>query len=509
MPLFAVTIDFTVRCLVSYIGASSNSEFVLLSHHELQHPLPRPRYSAHILIMAENFQKLVFKRVIGDRQKLPHDIKYLEGDFKIFPRALKQPLLDFCADNETRDVYVSRQQWYKQTLTEGPDGRSRKWYAVSTKEELRVGRFRYGRDRQVIVVQAKGKSNWQNGQPLIVVAKRNGSGKTGIYKIWRFQDNEEQIPERDHDVMYAFDDDIESGPSAPQLGQDGPQTQPNHKPNTSTTTGMDHSGTRGVLSSSTATQLRQQVISSIEDNDVEMDSEAPNDPNATVSQRRLNKSAPSGPRKPTKDSDKIAERKSKHGATKTTKGTSKAVVQALEEALPFLDQQVPRVETIESNNKSKRTKQNSRLMSLRATPRLGGPSITMPIRPSPSPSRFLNAFQDEPVKEESDTELVRTRNRSPKPTFNINSVRVFFVSKADEIVRQRSWAACSTLDRLFRQANAADIINESFEKLTAEVDGQYINLVREDEDDFEGLEQMIVRSEVKTVKIRLGTRRIR
>jgi hypothetical protein len=129
LPLCAVTIDFTTttpRAWFPIWTLLRNPEIVLLSHHELLKISPsKPSYPAHLDHGGELSEAGIHESD-GERQKLPHDIKHLESNFKLFPRALKKPLRDFCADEETRDVYVSRQQWYTQTLTVAQDGRSRK-----------------------------------------------------------------------------------------------------------------------------------------------------------------------------------------------------------------------------------------------------------------------------------------------------------------------------------------------------------------------------------------------
>jgi hypothetical protein len=112
---------------------------------------------------------------------------------------------------------------------------------VSTNEELQVSRFRYGSDRQLIVVQAKSDSNWQTNEPRIVVAKRNGRGLTGIHKVWRFYDSEDEIPAYDHNVRYIVDEDIRTS-QTPVTRQNNPQTELPHAPAASTCTQENRPG---------------------------------------------------------------------------------------------------------------------------------------------------------------------------------------------------------------------------------------------------------------------------
>jgi hypothetical protein len=72
------------------------------------------------------------------------------------------------------------------------------------------------------------------------------------------------------------------------------------------------------LSFSASPQPQQQVFSSIENDDVDMDNEAPNDPIAAIRHRRPSEAAPKENRKVTKGSDKITDRKPKQGAPRTT-----------------------------------------------------------------------------------------------------------------------------------------------------------------------------------------------
>jgi hypothetical protein len=53
----------------------------------------------------------------------------------------------------------------------------------TTKEEIQVGRFRYGKARQILVAQGKPGSNWESGRMVLI----GGSSGSEFFKIWRFQ----------------------------------------------------------------------------------------------------------------------------------------------------------------------------------------------------------------------------------------------------------------------------------------------------------------------------------
>jgi hypothetical protein len=126
------------------------------------------------------------------------EITWVEGDIQRLDEAMLRSLQAFCAKYKTQNLPCARSLWNggDQSLELARAGNRRRWVAQPTGEELRMGRFKYGRRQQIIVAQAPETSNWENGTMVIIVF----GGRHPTWQIWRYQQSLDQIPEDDRTV---------------------------------------------------------------------------------------------------------------------------------------------------------------------------------------------------------------------------------------------------------------------------------------------------------------------
>jgi hypothetical protein len=118
------------------------------------------------------------------QEVVPQKIKYADGAITTLSQTLVRSIRHFCATNNTNDLPVSRKLWTGGTDAEAAkSGNGRTWRLRTTNEEIRVGRFRYGKDRQFLVAQGKPESNWESGGMVLI----GGSSGSEFFTIWRFQ----------------------------------------------------------------------------------------------------------------------------------------------------------------------------------------------------------------------------------------------------------------------------------------------------------------------------------
>jgi hypothetical protein len=106
-------------------------------------------------------------------------------------------------------------------------------------------------------------------------------------------------------------------------------------------------------------------------------------------------------------------------------------------------------------------------------------------------------------------DIEQSEPRSYRPGYKIEEVRALFVNQVGEVVKAKPWNACDSLKKIFSQENGANVINQESEKLTVEVDGEFIDQIREIEEDSEDLKVMLIGVRAKAVLVRMGNRTIR
>ena len=121
-------------------------------------------------------------------------IRPWDGSIASFPPQLRAELESWCKQHKTHDLPCAKHKWNGGDTVEvamskkDTTKRKRTWTTESGAEELSVGRFRYGTEQQIIVVQAREGSLWEGGAPVIIVHS------TAQWKIWRGEEYVEDIP---------------------------------------------------------------------------------------------------------------------------------------------------------------------------------------------------------------------------------------------------------------------------------------------------------------------------
>lgn len=342
-----------------------------------------------------------------------------------------------------------------------------------------MGLFRYGFKKQIIVAQAKSGSDWEGGNMVIVAG---GIGRN-VFKIWRFQADESDIPDADHAVECEYADEASTEPSVVLTGPDFNLAPAGSYSVTNMAAGRDW----GI--SSTASRsfpLSRPVDHSFggRDNTFSVRKSA-----ATQSPADI----PAG----------FKSRRAFEKSRRLSFGSSNAN--------PYSENQKRKDREIDDDAPSPKRKyrQSSahRGSDASSSPVISGARAQQPptrnstsrSRPSLSTIGVAPDPQLPTIKDES--------NISSNPlAYNIKNVTVLFLGKTGAVVRQRAWPSCNSLSRLFLQADAANIINEESKKLTAVVDGVEINLMRGLEEDFDELIDMLQTAQATGLTVRRGTR---
>jgi hypothetical protein len=213
-------------------------------------------------------------RPVG-HEAVPQPILYVEGAITTLSQTLVTSIRQFCAENNTSNLPVSRSRWTNQKLDHTRWGRGKTWKLIATDEEINMGRFRYGKERQLLVAQGKPGSDWEDGDMVLI------GGKVGrdLYKIWRFQRNWNQDPDEDLIVECVFDVEDDNQPP-PQINFSDPIfTQPYGSPSAgvppASTNQIDVNAPRAPRSSSAESQTGQSEALKRELEDDDADTRAP------------------------------------------------------------------------------------------------------------------------------------------------------------------------------------------------------------------------------------------
>ncbi len=139
-----------------------------------------------------------------------HHIAYKEGEITIFPATLMQSIQDFLGVNPGLHLSCAQRDWRPDTnLQRTRNGDVRRWITYPQGEPLQMGRFRYGTDHKILVARASQGSDWQNGEPKIVVYGGHGNND---FKIWSGQRVLDTIPNEFGVVRWAkVEEDSDEG----------------------------------------------------------------------------------------------------------------------------------------------------------------------------------------------------------------------------------------------------------------------------------------------------------
>jgi hypothetical protein len=469
--------------------------------------------------------KLVFDNT-GD-EFVPRDVEFIEGSITSLPTNLRLELMQFCRVNKTRDLPIAKTEWtHHQALYFSQKGRPRKLGVRDTREVLLAGRFRYGSGKQLLVVQAQPASNWEGNRARFIVADPKG-GYSSLYKIWRLQPDLTTIPDSDSTVMFFSRKPAQNTapPSSPLI--EGSEQLP-----------VD-------LTYATSDEERNSRSRVRKEKDV-VAGPAARQPTATVPRLAFNNqerqdtvptSRPFDDMNDGSDSDiplmVLKKRRTAEGSKNVAFG-ARVIAKATTSLFRKIFQgDVSSDSSSDAEMEPIRTPTRERPIDvpLRLSPKPAGQAKSsrmfvsdaryftvtppgsiksIPFRDSPDPA-VDPENQTPPITNEvePDTEVEEPPPRPYRPGYKIEQARVNFISQKGEIVRVKPWSMCDSLDKIFRQANAADIINQESEKLTVEVDGEFINLVRGIDEDFDDLRVMMIDARAKEVMVRRGNRTIR
>jgi hypothetical protein len=183
---------------------------------------PEPAQAQVPSSSASNFAKL--PQELGHMYEVREPV-WQDGIVREFPRQLLQALQAFCNHNKTEDLPCASRSWTGGNTVEkmwapGEVPRYRSWQTIDNGEKLKVGRFRDGSGKQIIVVQGEKGSTWQQGNPVIIVFSKMIIGNS-IWKIWRGQRKLREIPEADAAVECELGDFVLE-PARPQIPIDKP-----------------------------------------------------------------------------------------------------------------------------------------------------------------------------------------------------------------------------------------------------------------------------------------------
>ena len=154
------------------------------------------------------------------------DLTPLDGDIDELPDYMLQSLRAFCSKNDTSSLPCAKRLWVEShsgTATTCVNGDVKTWWTRPGGEELRVGRFRYGADTQIIFVQAPDGSAWEGGNMVVIVYHCPKQ-----WKVWRGQEDCDEIPDEDIKVgQYSRPPAVIPSSAAVQLASKGPKQFPN------------------------------------------------------------------------------------------------------------------------------------------------------------------------------------------------------------------------------------------------------------------------------------------
>ena len=129
------------------------------------------------------------------------EIKYIEGETKIFPAILKQSMQDFLDVNLDANLSCAQREFKPgSSLQRTPNGDVRQWSTHPEGEPLQMSYFRYGTDQKILVAQAFPGSRWHMAEPRIIV---HAGGGNKNFKVWCGQRALDTIPDESGVVRWS------------------------------------------------------------------------------------------------------------------------------------------------------------------------------------------------------------------------------------------------------------------------------------------------------------------
>ena len=442
---------------------------------------------------------------------------YQEGDIMTFPPELLQMILQYPSDEVPgAEPNFGGGANLIRTRRDNPKA----WLSVPEKLPLRVGHFSYGRKEKIIIAQAA-DSRWEGGRPVIIVT----SPTSGKWMIWRGQEKLDDIPSTDIRVVctvkYA---DAINGPKPEDLPSSSPEELAiGHLKGAdfdSIDTGKDQ--TAALRSGSSLQSLLrsrtrvQRTGSSARPTANTLRDFLANQGSPARFLQPQHQTTPKRRRDSVEDAEDHAGRKEDQGIYSDgllelqTSDSVNSVIRQFDAG---------------TNKKRNRTPSDCQRMydglpsegvtsaDLRqghGAQSLGQPRSTsehtqhsqMPHTPS-KPPRSVQRANVKP----KDEVIIIEDEPEPQPEFDLDKVQVHFVTSKNEILPRRwDFRFCGTIDRIFKRADGANIINSEINKLTITVAGEKLNIMRDLDEDFEELVECIKRRKAGFIEVTRGSR---
>ena len=433
---------------------------------------------------------------------------------------------------------------------------------VPDEEELLIGRFRYGENRQILVAKARRGSYWELGASVIIVPTDTSQS---TYKIWRGQREFADIPDHEVKVKCRFLDIKPTGTISPLAG-----SMPQFTSGTA--------GSQGVsrVHPSRVEQLGLGLSIENVDGAVQGQAHLPKKPSSTVeetetaetsglSPRTANTTAPTsasvlacskfaGPRggklETSNNPSLLHSPFSQLYGNASKRSRAQSVSPVSETSIPG---QIRRVKTSEMRLQPfhDHTSNSQQLVyedvSTGATPsylsttrpglvdKIGAPSkfpeaATTRSKLDPAETVHLEKpgemrSKQQTVHKASDdvhnpksfstqddatTDLSKPKNpfqqqlQANNIGFNITYTTIFFADATDEIVDESDFSEIQDCTELFSRAFIVDVISKTTQLLEIEVGDKIVRVQRGFERDFERLKGRIVRAEATEVKVCSG-----
>ncbi len=116
-------------------------------------------------------------------------IRHLDGEISVIPPELLRQFQQIARANKDSLLPFAKYLWVPSTNSaeKYADGSLRKWVNFPMEEQIKVGRFKYGRTHQFILAQAIEGSAWESGKVVVITwASLTSLGsRVTEWKVWR------------------------------------------------------------------------------------------------------------------------------------------------------------------------------------------------------------------------------------------------------------------------------------------------------------------------------------
>ena len=396
----------------------------------------------------------------------------------MLPTHLTKNLHDIIEAGPDNSLSVAKRVWEARsgTALTYADGVQRKWTVINTREEVRIGRFKYGGSQQILVAQGQEGSTWEGGSAVIIgSAAKFGSN----WAVWRGQ---------------SFD-----SVASIECVRGDPTTHAGSLPAT-----LDQGQHQEVDNMQSSIALREPEVFRFDPALPSAYQQPVRPSKADEPTTAIYKEAPQANGGP--DPAVAVQNALKHDLEDLTSSDSDE---------PIATQKRRRIDT-KSSMGSQSTAENEGPAHNDLLAKFIGsvPSPASFLKQGPAASSISNHTRQRPSRAESVVEIKsETATDADANLFNVEDVMYHFVSSQGLTVRQRPFHICPSTKLLFRAADGVNIINAYIDKLTVTVLGAAgenleLNIMREDEEDFQDMKETIIAMKAKVLRVAKGTNKI-